>query len=61
MARVIRHADGTDIDPGEYNTIKATAHAIVYELNKLAIPPTKSHLKGMPWTLRFYKQHMVRK
>lgn len=60
MARVIRHADGTDISPGEYNAIKATAHAIVYELNELVIPPSKPHLKGMPRTMRFYKQHMVR-
>lgn len=60
MSRVIRHPDGTDIDPGEYVAIKATAHAIVYDLNELAIPASKPHLKGMPRTARFYKQHMVR-
>lgn len=60
MGRVLRHADGTDISTGEYNAIKATAHAIIYDLNELPIPPGKAHLKGKNRTMRFYKSNMVR-
>lgn len=60
MGRVIRHADGTDITAGEYQAIKATAHALAYDLNQLPLGPAQRHLKGKSRTMRFYKQHMVR-
>lgn len=60
MSRVIRHANGTDITAGEYQAIKATAHAIAYELNELPLSPAQRHLKGKPRTMKFYKEHMAR-
>ncbi|KAF7967814.1 hypothetical protein HWV62_32973 [Athelia sp. TMB] len=59
MSRVIRHANGNSIDDGEYSAIKATAHSIAYDLNQLPLPPGRSHLQGMPRTMRFYKNNMV--
>lgn len=59
MSRVIRHANGTDITAGEYQAIKATAHAIAYELNELPLSPAQRHLKGKPRTMKFYKEHMA--
>lgn len=60
MGRVIRHVDGSEITPGEYNAIRATAHAIAYDLNEIPIPPGRPGLKGKPRTMRFYKTHMLR-
>lgn len=59
MGKVLRHADGTDINDGEYHAIKATAHAIAYELNQLPLPAGSQKLKGLNRTMRFYKNHMV--
>lgn len=58
MGRVLRHAGGESISDGEYHAIKATAHAIAYELNQLPLPPGRAHV-GAARTMRFYKTHMV--
>lgn len=60
MGRVLRHADGTDIDDREYNVIKATAHVIAFELHQLPLPPGCLQPKDQNRTMRFYKNHMVR-
>lgn len=60
MGRVLRHADGTDIDDREYNAIKATAHVIAFELHQLPLPPGCLQPKDQNRTMRFYKNHMVR-
>ncbi|KZP10964.1 hypothetical protein FIBSPDRAFT_962637 [Athelia psychrophila] len=58
MGRVLRHPNGDSVSTGEYHAIKATAHAIAYNLNQLPIPHGHSHLGGTR-TLRFYKSNMV--
>ncbi|KZP34072.1 hypothetical protein FIBSPDRAFT_943135 [Athelia psychrophila] len=58
MGRVLRHPNGDSVSTGEYHAIKATAHAIAYDLNQLPIPHGRSHLGGTR-TLRFYKSNMV--
>lgn len=59
MANALRHADGTDLDEGEYSAIKATAHAIAHELNQLPLPSGRG-LENKSRTMRFYKKNMVR-
>lgn len=59
MASALRHADGTDLNDGEYRAIKATAHAIAHELNQLPVPKGRN-LEKKSRTMRFYKKNMLR-